>query len=168
MMRHLLLFSLLLLPSLLPAQTPYACFSWQAVLGSMPDYAEAQRNLSALRSQYADEMARAEQEFNTKYEAFLEGQRSFAPSIMKKRQAELRELMEKNITFRQESERLLRQAEMEMMAPLTKRLRQLLQQVGEENGYAFILNTDNEACPWINPASVTDITLLLKERARTR
>ncbi len=169
-MKKLLFLVLMCLPALAQSQTTpaYACFSWQEVLKSMPAYAEVQHSISALRKQYADELTLAEQEFNTKYEAFLEGQRTFAPSIMMKRQAELRELMEKNIAFKQEAERLLRQAEDEAMAPLTARLKQIVQQVGEENGYAFILNTDNEACPYVNPAYTTDITGLLKERARAR
>ena len=41
--------------------------------------------------------------FNSKYEEFLDGQRSYAKSILEKRQAELRELMEKNIAFKAEA-----------------------------------------------------------------
>ena len=168
MMKKILLLTFICLSTAAAAQTHYACFSWNEVIKSMPEYKEVQTGITTLKQQYAAEMTRAEQEFNTKYEAFIEGQRTFAPSIMKKRQAELRDLMEKNIAFRQEAERLLQQAEDEMMAPVIKKMQHLLQQVGEENGYAFIINTDGNACPYTNPAAVADITNILKERARAR
>lgn len=167
-MKKLLIIALLCLPMALHAQHQYAYFSQQDVYKSMTDYVEVQRSLTTLREQYAAEMKRAEDEFNTKYEAFLEGQRSFAPSIMRKRQAELRELMEKNIAFKQEAERLLKQAEADMMAPVNKRLHDALQRLGEDNGYALIINTDNAGAAWINPAAATDVTHTLKERLQAK
>ena len=108
-------------------------------------------------------MKRAENEFNNKYEEFLEGQRSFAPSILQKRQAELQELMEKNITFRQETERLLKQAEQEAYEPVRKRLNAIVQEIGSQRGYAFILNTDNNACPYVDSSMAENITTLIKD-----
>ena len=46
-----------------------------------------------------------EDEFNRKYEDFLEGQRDFPQTILQKRQLELQQLMEKNIEFRTSSSR---------------------------------------------------------------
>ena len=129
----------------------------------MPDYIEAQNNINTLRQQYDNEMKRAENEFNNKYEEFLEGQRSFAPSILQKRQAELQELMEKNITFRQETERLLKQAEQEAYEPVRKRLNAIVQEIGRQRGYAFILNTDNNACPYVDSSMAENITTLIKD-----
>ena len=48
----------------------------------MPDYAVAQQKLSDLRAQYNAELQRVEQDFNTKYEEFLEGQREFPETIL--------------------------------------------------------------------------------------
>ena len=49
---------------------------------AMPDYAVAQQKLSDLRAQYNAELQRVEQDFNTKYEEFLEGQREFPETIL--------------------------------------------------------------------------------------
>ena len=65
----------------------------------MPDYAVARHNIKSLKENYDAEMKRVEDEFNTKYEFFLQDQRSLAPSILQKRQAELQELMEKNLVI---------------------------------------------------------------------
>ena len=66
--------------------------------------------------------------------------------------------MEKNIAFREESRRLLAEAEQEAMAPLHQKLSNALQSVGFLRGVAFIINTDQNACPFINPEMGIDVT----------
>lgn len=128
----------------------FGYLSYQTALQSMPGYALARRNLEDLRIKYDAEMKRVEEEFNKKYEDFLEEQRDFAPSIRQKRQAELQELMEKNIAFKKEAQRLLAKAETEAYDPLREKLANAILVVGKEKGLAFILNTDNNAVPYIN------------------
>jgi len=133
------------------ASLRFGFFCYQDVLQSAPDYAEVQRNIETLRGKYQAEMKRASDEFNLKYEAFLDGLKDFAPAIRMKRQAELQELMEKNMAFKQEATRLLQQAEADAMAPLKARLNQAIAKVGAQKALAFILNTDNNAAPYLNP-----------------
>ena len=83
-------------------QLRFGVLSFDEALKSMPEYAQVQKNLASLKAKYDAEMKRSEDEFNKKYEEFLEGQRDFAPSIFQKRQAELQDMMEKNIKFREE------------------------------------------------------------------
>lgn len=132
--------------------------SYEKVFQSMPDYATAQQNLGILRAKYADEAKRVEDEFNKKYEEFLDGQREFPATILQKRQAELQQLMEKNIAFKEESRKLLAQAEQEAYAPIHQKLAGALQTVGSSRGLAFIINTDQNACPYINPEMGVDVT----------
>lgn len=166
-MRKLLLTLLLTLPLALSAQTVrFGHVSCDSLLHAMPQYAQAERNLADLRAQYDAEMRRVETEFNTKYEEFLDQQRDLQPTILRKRQAELQEMMQRNVEFRQNAERLLEQARQDAYAPLRQRLRQVLQQIGRQRGYAFILNTDNDACPYIDPALGDDITILALEQLK--
>ena len=55
----------------------------------MPEYTLAQNDLAQLKEQYAQEADRAEKEFNTKYEEFLNDLKSLTPTIRRKRQEEL-------------------------------------------------------------------------------
>jgi outer membrane protein len=93
-----------------------------------------------------------EQDFNRKYEEFLEGQRDFPETILRKRQTELREMMERNVAFKNESRKQIAEEEARLMAPLKAELDALLAQIAHERGYAFVLNTDAGAVPFINPA----------------
>lgn len=165
-MKKFLLLALLALPLSLHAQNDGAAVvttavattdmkfgyvSYSTLLEAMPDYAVAMRKYAQLEEKYAAETRRVEDEFNAKYEAFLEGQRDFPPTILNKRQSELQELLEKNIAFKNESKRLLAEAKAELMKPLREKLTTVLNTIGQEMGLAFIINTDNDSCPFINP-----------------
>ena len=145
------------------AQTRFGYFSFDNVLKSMPDYVMAQRSIDDLRQKYDAEMKRAEDEFNSKYEEFLDVQKDLVPAILRKRQAELQEMMQKNINFKNESQRLLKQAEADAFAPVKNKLYNALTKVGQAQGYAFILNTVGDACPYVNPEMGEDATELIKE-----
>lgn len=144
----------------------FGYFSYEEVLHTMPGYAIAKHNKDDLRAKYDAETKRAEDEFNAKYEEFLDGQRSFAPSILEKRQAELRELMAKNVTFKAEAVRLLQQADADAYAPLKAQIDAAVQKVGKVKGLAFILNTDKGAFPYVNALCGEDVTLLIKENLK--
>ena len=140
----------------------YGYLSYDEVFQSMPEYATMQANLQTLREKYEAEQKRVEDDFNKKYEEFLDGQAGFPKTILQKRQSELQEMLDKNIAFKKEGLRLLSQAEKEAKAPLKQRLADVLKQVGEVRGYAFILNTDCNAAPWLNAAMAEDCTETVK------
>ena len=144
----------------------FGYFSFEQVFHTMPGYAIAKHNMDELRTKYDEETKRVEDEFNTKYEEFLDGQRSYAKSILEKRQAELRELMEKNVAFKAEAARLLQQAENDAYAPLKARVNEEARKIGKEKGFAFILNTDNNAAPYLSAEMGEDITAVLKEKLK--
>ena len=141
----------------------YGYLSYDSVFKAMPEYATMQANLQTLRDKYEAEQKRVEDDFNKKYEEFLDGQASFPKSILQKRQSELQEMLDKNIAFKKESQRLLCKAECEAKAPLKERLAAVLAKIGTERGYAFILNTDGNVAPWLNAAMGEDITETVKD-----
>ena len=136
----------------------FGYFSYAKVLNAMPEMAAVKAKMQRLKSQYDAEMKRAEDEFNKKYEDFLEGQRSFEPSIFKKRQAELTDMMQKNMAFKEEAVKLLTQAEEEAMKPLKKRLSEAVAAVGKNLALAFVLNADNDALPYVDTTLGQDVT----------
>lgn len=163
---------LLLLPAAMMAQedAPAAAislrFAWYSeaeVMKSMPEYAAAGRSLDSLKAEFAREAKRSADDFAQKYEEFLDQQRTLAPSIRTKRQAELQELMNQNIAFKAEGERLIERAGHRLYAPVKHRLRAVVAQLAQKHGYAFVLNSDNDALPYADPTQGEDITQALKE-----
>ena len=144
----------------------FGYLSYTSVLKLMPDYIAAQRNIDDLRTKYDVEMKRVENEFNQKYEQFLEGQHDFAPSILQKRQAELQELMDKNIAFKQKAQQLLKDAETKAYEPVYQRLNTVIQRVGQALGLAFVLNTDAHAVPFIDTSVGVDVTATIADAVK--
>ena len=151
----------LALPLTALAQGLFGYLSYSETMQALPDYAIIQREIDNLQWQYSQEMKRVEDEFNKKYEEFIEQQSELATPIRMKRQAELQEMMEKNIAFKEESRQQLAKAEAEAMAPLKVRLSEAIAKIAAERGLALVVNTDSNACPFINPEMGEDINELV-------
>ena len=165
MKKLFLLLALVALPFVADAQTAkYATFSYDSVMHVMPDYKAALATLADLRKQYDAEIKRTEDDFNAKYESFIEVYSGLDINIRNKRQNELQELMARGMAFKEETRRLLRNAEKDLLKPVRARIDAALTEVAQENGYDFVLNTDNNAIPYTNPEISEDITMLLKEK----
>lgn len=128
----------------------FGYLSYDEVMKAMPEYAQAMRSLEELKKSYDAEMERAEQDFSKKFIEYIDGQRSFPENIMLKRQKELQLLMQQSVQFKQEAQELLTKAETELMAPVRARLNEAIEAVGRKHNYAYVLNTDANAYPYIS------------------
>ena len=136
----------------------FGYLSYDSVRQSMKEYTEMKQQVEAMRSAYDAEMKRVEDDFNKKYEEFLDGQQNFPKTILQKRQSELQEMLDKNIAFKNESLRILNETEEQLLESINLMVKICVQQVGQKHGYAFILNTDADALPWLNPEMGEDVT----------
>lgn len=147
-------------------QAKIGYFSYKAILEDMPDYVTAMLGVETLRKQYDEELKAASDEFNEKYELFLDQQNMLDEPIKQKRQADLQSLLDRNTQFRNESMRLLKQAEQDALAPVKQKLNKAIQSVGYSGAFLLIVNTDSEACPYIDSSSAEDVTAKIKSYIR--
>ena len=139
-------------------QKPYFGYlSYDSVMHAMPEYESAMSSYESLKTTYDNEMKRSEQDFNKQFKEYVDGQKSFPENIMLKRQKELQQLMDQSLQFKNEAEQLLTQAKAELLAPVYARMMQVIEAIGVERGYDFIINTDGNACPFINKSKGEDI-----------
>jgi outer membrane protein len=146
------------------AQIQFGYISYEEVLKELPEYAQATQDLAALKAKYEAEAQKGEEEFQRKFVDFLQGQKDFPQAIMQKRQAELQALMDNGVAFRMKSQELIAQAEKELMQEAYKHLNAVLLEVGVELGYGYILNIDNNTCPYINPVVGVDVTNIVRRK----
>ena len=163
-MKRLFVFLFVVIPTLASAQMQFGYLSYQQMIKEMPEYAQAMQELQTLKDKYSEEATRGETEFQKKFVEFLQGQKDFPQTIMQKRQAELQTLMDNGIAFRVQVQGLLSQAEKDLLAEVQKKLNKILLDIGVEHGYGFILNTDDNACPFINPDLGVDVTELVRQK----
>lgn len=145
-------------------QKKFGYLSYSSVIRELPEYIRSQEKLSGLQKKYDEELARADKEFNLKFVEFLDGQKEFPENILLKRQKELQDLMEKSLQFKSEVKSLLEQARQDLGAPVIEKLNGIIAQIGQELGLEYVLNTDNNACPYIDKNVGLDITGLVRER----
>jgi outer membrane protein len=137
--------------------------SYDSLLTSMPQYAIVEKQMADLQQAYDAELKRAEEEFNQKYEAFLDGRKDFPRTIMLKRQTELQQLLQRNVDFKQQAQGELKQARQQAMKPLRQQLNEAIALVAHRHGLAVVVNTDAEACPYIDPALAIDISVEVRQ-----
>lgn len=141
----------------------FGYLSYDSVMVAVPDYTELKTNMAQLREQYEAEQKRVENDFNKKYEEFLDGQASFPKTILQKRQSELQEMLDRNIEFKKQSQKMLSEAKANMMEAIKTTINMAVNIIAQKRGYAFVLNTDKEAVTFINPALGEDITEAVKQ-----
>ncbi len=141
-----------------PTPLRFGYLSYTEALKSMADYAVAQKSLESLKASFDKELKYSENEFSKQYGEYIDGMKSFPENILLKRQKALQQLMEQSLSFREESRRLLSKAEEELMQPVSQKLREAIANVAKERGLAFVLNTDNNAAPYISTDLGEDIT----------
>ena len=141
--------------------------SYEQALKAMPQYVMACQQRDSLRQAYDAELKRVEEEFNQKYEAFLEGRKDFPRTILLKRQTELQQLLERNVAFKEQSRTELQQAWEESMRPLRLLLDEAIATLARQHQLILVVNTDSNAAPFIEPAMAinlnADLTLLLQQ-----
>ncbi len=151
-----------------PVMPKFAYLSYDSVLNAMPDYAAMKVQMAQMGKEYETEMKRVEDDFNKKYEEFLDGMKSFPQTILQKRQSELQEMLNKNIDFKKESQRLLKNTETTMLQSLKGTIQTAVDAIAREKGYAFVLNTDEGAVTFIHADFGVDITEDVKSMVNTK
>ena len=67
-------------------------------------------------------------------------------------------MMERNVAFKKEAQRLLKQAEEDAYIPIKEKINAAVRKLGKERGYIFVLNTDNDNIPYVDVDLGVDIT----------
>jgi len=151
-------------PAKAQQQYQFGFLSYSKVLQALPEYTTAQAALQTLKKKYEEEATYNEEKFKKMFADYLQGQKNFPEQIMLKRQKELQVAMEQGISFRSDAQRLLNNAERELIQPLEAKLDSVLFLIGKENGLLFIGNSDNHNFPFIHNESGLDITEVVLAR----
>lgn len=148
--------------STMAQQAKIGYYSTKAVLAADVAYQNSMKDIEKLRKQITDELTAAQKDFTEKYELFLEQQADLDDVIRQKRQADLQELLNKNEQFRDESLQRVKQAEEDAIIPAMQRIKDAISNLTQNEQFIIIIDTDKEACPYINPDFSEDITKKLK------
>lgn len=136
----------------------FGYLSYSEVMKAMPEYAQAMADIDSLKSVYDNEVERSSGELNKRFVEYVEGLKSFPENILLKRQKELQMLIDQSLEFKAGAQAVLNKASDEIMQTVNVRLKEVLAKIGKDRKLAFILNTDNNACPFVDDEQGEDIT----------
>lgn len=153
------IFLLLLLPLSVVAQTStFGYFRYNAIIEKMPEYNQVCSSYDELKKQCDAEITRNEEQLTRAYVAYLDGQNEFPEPILRKRQKELQELVDKSILFREELQAWLATAHDSLFAPMRAKIDDAISRVCLHNNLAYIIDLDEAGYKFINPTCGFDIT----------
>jgi outer membrane protein len=128
------------------------------ILQNMPQYKAMQASMQALREQYEAEARKSEEDFQRKFEEFLQGKDEFPKTILEKRQNELQSILEANANFRIKVQELLAEAEKSLMTDVRAEMTDAIAVVAQDKGVSIVFDLDNGSVPYILSGLAVDLT----------
>ena len=157
MLKKIALLLLLILPMSVFAQK-FAYFKSESIIPVMPEFAKAQKDIEVQRNQYEEEIKRYQEEFNKKFAAFQQEQKTLPQNILERRQKELQELSDKVIQFQQDAQQQLQKIYADMMTPIYEKMEKAVKTVGKAGSYTMVFDLNRTDIPYIDEAQTKDIT----------
>ncbi|MFO8054040.1 MAG: OmpH family outer membrane protein [Bacteroidales bacterium] len=119
------------------------------LLQIMPGRDTAQAALEKHARSLQNDLQEYQKEFQTKYEKYMSEEESM-PRLMKEtRQEELMQMEERIRKYQENAQKELQEKEQQLLQPILERAQEAIDEVAEEEGYTYILDTSTGAVVYI-------------------
>ena len=163
-MKKLIIFLLMILPLGVFAQEAKVAFvNSQEIMMAMPEIAAMQETMKQMNDKYAGEMKTMEDEFQKKYTDYIAQQDSMTENIKLRRTQELEDIRQRVENFTQVAQQDMNKKQQELLAPIQDKLRNAIKAVGDEKGYAYIIDNNPGIVLYTGNAAI-DATPLVKAK----
>lgn len=143
------------IPTLAPR---FAYLAYDSIVLRLPQYTEADIELSKLRDDYDSELEESRQAFEHKYIEFMLEQESLAAPIIAKRQKELQLMLETDTQLREELQRDLEARRSDALESFRNLVANAASLICIEMGLDFVIDSGSEAFLFVNPQRGVDIS----------
>lgn len=163
MLKKFALVIMLILPMGVFAQNlKFGHINAMEIITTMPEYTKAQNDLKALSDQLGKELQRTQEEFNKKYQEFMQTKDSLPVNIAERRQKELEDMMQRQQQFQEKAEQDMQKAQNDMLAPVYKKLDDAIKAVGTSEGVIYIFDLARTAIPYVNESQSVNLNAKVK------
>lgn len=114
----------------------------QALFLSMPEAKQIDSTMKKLSALHENEIKRMEEEYNRKLAEYKQGEAQFDETIKRSRVEDLQTLQTKMQNYYQQAQSMLQQKQEELQTPLREKIRRAMTEVGQENGFLYIFDTN--------------------------
>lgn len=163
MLKKFALVIMLILPMGVFAQNlKFGHINAMEIISAMPEYTKAQNDLKALSDQLGKELQRTQEEFNKKYQEFMQTKDSLPANIAERRQKELEDMMQRQQQFQEKAQQDMEKAQNDLMAPIYKKLDDAIKSVGASEGVIYIFDLARTPIPYVNESQSTNLNAKVK------
>ena len=137
----------------------------QELLAAMPESDSAQKKLEQIAKDHELVLEEMSVEFNKKFEAYRKAMDEGTLSDLARaaKEGELEEMQNRIAVFEQTAQQDLQQKRMELFTPVQEKALNAVNEVAEENGFTYILDTGMGSVVYASPDS-QDILQLVKDK----
>ncbi|MCR5887732.1 OmpH family outer membrane protein [Hymenobacter sp. J193] len=112
------------------------------VLSQMPESKQIESQLKDYSTQLENQLKAKYQEYQTKGEAYQKGAATMSDVVKADKEKELQNLQQSIQEFQRNAETSVQQKQQTLLKPVLDKLQKNIDAVAEENGYAYVLNSD--------------------------
>ena len=153
MLKKIALLMMLVLPMGVFAQNlKFGHINAMEIVSAMPEYTKAQSELQALNKQLGQDLQRTQEEFNKKYQEFMQQKDSLPTVIAERRQEQ----------FQAKAQQDMEKANNDLMAPVYKKLDDAIKAVGAAEGVIYIFDMARTPIPYVNENQSINLTPKVK------
>lgn len=161
-MKKLLLLSLMaIVPMFAMAQMKFATVRLQEIFEMMPETIEANKTLAELAKKYEAENKTIKKEYEIKYTDYVKSRNNMPQNIRARREQELMQISQAIEEFMMVAEKDIKQQQELLMLPIKAKLMEAVKAVGDEAGYAFIIDDAQMLYKGVN---FDDITVFVEAK----
>ena len=139
-MKKLIVMLALALPMLASAQK-YGHINTQELFAAMPEVAQVKLKMDTIQSQYENQLASMNEEFQKKVQDYQTQEATMAEAIKQIRQQELQEMQQRIQLFYQTAEQDIQKKQQELLAPVHEKMTKAIKAAGERDGYTYIFDS---------------------------
>ncbi len=162
MLKKLVVFALFLIPvGAFAQEVKIAHVNTQEIFNAMPEVSAMESQIASLNKSFTDELKTSENEYNVKYTKFMQEIDSLNESIKVRRMQELEDMKQRIETFYQQARQDVQKEQEKLLAPIQKKIKDAITAVGDEQGYAYIM--ENGVFLYMSSKSI-DATPLVKTK----
>lgn len=167
-MKKLIILLLMILPLGVFAQDmKVAVVNTNEIIPLMPEVTAMQETLKQMNDKYMGEMQTMEEEYKKKYADYIAQQDSLTENIKLRRMQELSDIEQRVTNFQQVAQQDMGKKQQELFTPIQDKLRNAIKAVGDEKGFAYILDS-NPGMVLYTGNSAIDATPLVKAKLGLR
>jgi len=161
MFKKIVLIALVMFPAMAFAQEKIAHLNSADVVTAMPEYKAMTDSMQKQATAFQAEFKGITDEYTKKFTDFNNQQDSLNNAIKLRRTAELDQIRQRAADFQEFAQQEQEKLQQALMGPIYNKLQKAIDDVGKENGFLYILNS--QSLLYASPGSV-DATPLVKKK----